>query len=189
MLKQKGSETGEVSQIQVKFQKSSGPSGAKTKRSNLFSMRERKKVKVGSPKKLECGSLPLFLLVCRTPSTQEGLRSQWIDRMVNKCRVANFVSRYLPRQFARRCFGSRVGSRSSMRSCWRGSEKWRYTSTTIPRMRRSPALGDGKSSRQSPLVFYLCLHASWYSMYFAGPYLCYCGLLVVTKAHSNRVHD
>ena len=66
----------------------------------FFSMRERKKVKVCSPKKLVCSSLPLFLLVCRTPSTQEG--SKWIDRVVNKCRVANFVSKYLPRHFARR---------------------------------------------------------------------------------------
>ena len=42
-----------------------------------------------------------------------------------------------------------------------------YTSTTIPRMRRS----------QSPSVFYRRLRTSWYSAYFIGPYFCYCGLL------------
>ena len=55
----------------------------------------------------------------------------------------------------------------SMRSCWRSCEKWRYTSTTIPRMRRS----------QSPSAFYRRVRSSWYSAYFIGPYFCYCGLL------------
>ena len=142
------------------------PSGAKTKRTTFFSVKKRERVKVCSSKKLECSSLPLFLLVCRTPSTQEG--SKWIDRVVNKCRVANFVSGYTPRHFDRHCFGSSIGRRSLMRSGRRSCENWRYASTTIARMRGS----------QSPSVFYRRLHISWISTYSVGLYCCYCGLLL-----------
>ena len=117
-----------VSQLPVKFQKSSAPSGAKIKRSNFFFRRERVNVKVCTPKKLGLRfSFPFFFGLQNTinpggfeirPSGQQGPSGQLVlgtshVSLLGDASVTD-MSVFL------RCD-----------PCWRSGERWRYTSTTM----------------------------------------------------------